>query len=191
MTRRQALAALIVGTSPAADSPASVESLRGRLPSELPPGVAAILARILNQPPSSINTDWFGTMPMLAALQWRRRGIGEVEPFAKAWLAHHRSTKEVAKYTGNRSRVAWAGGIPVTTYAGHFGMSQVCEEMVSQFNDNAARGVARDLAALVLHRTARKRLGLVGHDDTADFAIPDVTFFAVSSLMIGAKIERR
>jgi unsaturated rhamnogalacturonyl hydrolase len=49
--------------------------------------------------------------------------------------------------------------------------------------------VAVDLASIVLHRTARNRLGLLGHDDTADFAIPDVTFFAVSSLMIGALLD--
>jgi rhamnogalacturonyl hydrolase YesR len=30
---------------------------------------------------------------------------------------------------------------------------------------------------------------LVGHDDASDFAIPDVTFFAVSSLMIGALLD--
>ena len=190
MTRRQALGTLMAGTGGAADTSITPESLLHRLPRELPRGVAAILARILNQQPASVNTDWFGTMPMLAALRWRRRGIAEVEPFAKVWLTHHRSTKDVAKYTGNRSRVVWAAGIPLTTYAGHFGMSQVCEEMVAQFKYASARDVARDLAAIVLHRTARNRLGLIGHDDTADFAIPDVTFFAVSTLMIGAVLDQ-
>jgi rhamnogalacturonyl hydrolase YesR len=172
-----------------ANTLASADSLRSRLPRKLPPGVAAMLARLLNQDPSSINTDWFGTMPMLAALRWCRRGIAEVEPFAKAWLTHHRNARDVANYSGNRSRLVWAGGIPLTTYAGHFGVSLPCEEMVAQYNDEAARTVARDLAGIVLHRTARNRLGLIGHDDTADFAIPDVTFFAVSSLMIGSRLD--
>jgi rhamnogalacturonyl hydrolase YesR len=151
--------------------------------------VAAILSRILAQDPSSLNTDWFGTMPLLGALEWRRRGAAEVETFSKAWLGHHLQSKDVAKYAGNRSRAVRAGGIPLTTYAGHFGISQVCEQMFAQFKDERARKVAEDVAGIVLHRTARNRLGLVGHDDTADFAIPDVTFFAVSSLMIGAALD--
>jgi len=155
----------------------------------MPAGAAAILKRVLAQPPSSLNTDWFGTMTLLGALQWCRRGVVEVEPFAKAWLAHHLHTKEVAPYSGNRSRIVWAAGIPLTTYAGHFGISQVCEEMYAQFGDERARKVAQDVADIVLHRTARNRLGLVAHDDTATFAIPDVTFLAVSSLMIGAALD--
>ena len=191
MTRREALALVAAGLSSAATRRGSTDSIRARLPKALPDGVAAILARMLAQDPSSINTDWFGTMPLAGALHWWKRGIGEVEPFAKAWLAHHLRTTETAKYTGNRSRAVSAGGIPVTTYAGHFGISQVCEQMFAQFGDERARKVAEDVAAIVLHRTARNRLGLVGHDDTADFAIPDVTFFAVSSLMIGAALDAR
>lgn len=189
ITRRHALALAAAVGSPIAAMPLSVESVRVRLPKELPRGVAAILARILNQQPSSFNTDWFGTMPLFGALQWRRRGMEEVEPFAKAWLAHHLRTREVAGYSGNRSRVVWAGGIPLSTYAGHFGVSLVCEEMTGQFGDQRARRAAAALAGIVLHRTARNRLGLVGHDDSADFDIPDVTFFAVSALMVGALLD--
>jgi rhamnogalacturonyl hydrolase YesR len=61
--------------------------------------------------------------------------------------------------------------------------------MAAQFQDERAKRVAVELAAIVLHRTARNRLGLIGHDDTAGFAIPDVTFFAVSALMIGAQLH--
>ena len=189
LTRREALALVAAGLCSSASHDVSGQSTASRLPEALPPGVAAILARLLAQNPSSINTDWFGTMPLLGALQWRRRGVAEVEPFCKAWLAHHLQTTEVARYSGNRSRTVVAGGIPLTTYAGHFGMSQVCEQMVVQFQDERARKVAEDIAAIVLHKTARNRIGLVGHDDTADFAIPDVTFFVVSSLMIGAAVD--
>lgn len=125
-------------------------------------------------------------MQVLAALRWHRRGYAEAGPFATAWLVHHLKTTTVAKYSGSRSRPVWAGGLPLTTYAGHFGVSLVCEELVDQLKDTRARRIAIDLADIILHRTARNRLGLVGHDDTAAFAIPDVTFFAVSSLMIGA-----
>src|SRR5215203_948961 len=82
----------------------AAQPTRLRLPGSLPPGVAAILERLLSQPPSSINTDWFGTMPLIGALQWCRRGVKEVEPFVKAWLGHHLQAKEVAQYQGNRAR---------------------------------------------------------------------------------------
>jgi rhamnogalacturonyl hydrolase YesR len=160
------------------------------LPKELPPGIAAILARILSQAPSSLNTDWFGTMPIVGTLMWGRRGITEAEPFVKAWLGYHLDAKDVAKYQGNRSRVVWAGGIPLTTYAGHFGISLVCEEIIRQWKDRRAESIAMEMADIVLHRTARNDLGLIGHDDTADFAIPDVTYFAVSTLMIAAGLDR-
>jgi rhamnogalacturonyl hydrolase YesR len=191
MSRREALALVAAGLSSAATTRGSEQSSRTRLHHALHPGVAAILSRLLAQDPSSLNTDWFGTMPLVGALEWRRRGVAEVEAFSKAWLAHHLQMKDVAKYAGNRSRPVRAGGIPLTTYAGHFGVSQVCEQMFAQFGDERARKVAEGVAAIVLHRTARNRLGLVGHDDTADFAIPDVTFFAVSSLMIGAACDPR
>jgi rhamnogalacturonyl hydrolase YesR len=190
-TRRQVTALPFALMSCAAGAQTTVGSLHERLPRELPPGVAAILARVLNQRPHSVNTDWFGTMPLIGALQWCRRGITEVKAFTEAWLARHLQARQVAAYTGNRSRVVWAGGIPLTTYAGHFGVSQVCEEMTAQFGDARARRVAEELAGVVLHRTARNRLGLIGHDDTSDFAIPDVTFFAVSSLMIGAALDQQ
>jgi rhamnogalacturonyl hydrolase YesR len=190
LTRREAVALACSGVLAGSETCVSVESIGARLPRELPRGVAAALCRVLKQRPESINTDWFGTMPLLGLLQWCRRGVPEGRRISDAWLTHHLQTKEVAGYTGNRSRVVWAGGIPLTTYAGHFGMSQVCEEMVTQFGDSRARRVAQDIAAIVLHRTARNQIGLIGHDDTSDFAIPDVTFFAVSSLMIGAALDR-
>ncbi len=191
ITRREALTLVAAGLSSATAARVGAQSDRAPSKAHMPPGVAAILSRILAQEPSSINTDWFGTMPLVGALQWRKRGASEVEAFAKAWLGHHVRTTDVAKYAGNRSRAVRAGGVPLTTYAGHFGISQVCEQMLVQFQDERARRVAEDVAGIVLHRTARNRLGLVGHDDTADFAIPDVTFFAVSSLMIGAGCDAR
>jgi rhamnogalacturonyl hydrolase YesR len=190
ISRREALA-LIAASLSASTADSAQQARQLRIPSGVPPGVRAILTRLLAQDPGSINTDWFGTMALLGALQWGKRGVAGIEPFAKAWLTHHLRTNEVARYTGNKSRTVWAGGIPLTTYAGHFGMSQVCEEMVAQYHDRRARKVATDVAAIVLHKTARNRIGLVGHDDTAEFAIPDVTFLAVSSLMIGAALDPR
>jgi len=187
MTRREALAVVSTGLFSVRRAQ-ELKPSAGRTLEPPPAGVTGILKRLLAQPPSTINTDWFGTMILVGALRWHHR-VPEVEAFALAWLTHHLNTTDVAPYSGNRSRTVRAGGIPLTTYAGHFGMSQVCEQLVVLFGNQRAREVAVDVANIVLHRTARNRLGLIAHDDTADFAIPDVTFLAVSSLMIGAALD--
>src|SRR2546429_480435 len=69
------------------------------------------------------------------------------------------------------------------------GVTGILKRLLALFGNQRARKVAVDVANIVLHRTARNRLGLIAHDDTADFAIPDVTFLAVSSLMIGAALD--
>lgn len=81
-------------------------------------------------------------MPLVGALHCCRRGIKEVERFASAWLSHHLQTKDVARYQGNAARMVTAGGVPVTTDAGHFGISQVCEEMAARFGDERAGRIA-------------------------------------------------
>src|SRR6059058_6319318 len=74
----------------------------GRTLEPPPAGVTGILKRLLAQPPSTINTDWFGTMILVGALRWHHR-VPEVEAFALAWLTHHLNTTDVAPYSGNRS----------------------------------------------------------------------------------------
>src|SRR5215213_1173757 len=103
MTRRDALALLGAGVRGAVVQTRQPRSIGQRLPGELPPGVAAILERILALPPSSLNTDWFGTMPLVGALQWCRRGVKEVKPLVEAWLDHPLQTRQVAEYHGNRA----------------------------------------------------------------------------------------
>jgi rhamnogalacturonyl hydrolase YesR len=82
-----------------------------------------------------------------------------------------------------------AGGIEITTYCGHFGLAFPCYEMAAQFGDGRAKRIVTEVADIILHRTARNRFGMVGHDDTADFAIPDTTYFVVSPLMLAAALD--
>lgn len=173
----------------AAASPVLFQSVQSRLPAGAPPAVAAVISDSLRLDPSSVNTDWFGTMLMEGLLRWRARGIAEIDGFARTWLQHHLRSGSVAGYSGPKSRVFSAGGIPVTTYAGHFGLALPCYEMARQFNDDRARRVAIDLAGIILHRTARNHLGLVAHDDNARFAIPDTCFFAAEALMKGWRLD--
>ena len=161
----------------------SAEAIRARLPRDAPPGVASIIANTLNGKPSEFNTDWFGTFLVEGLLRWRDRGISEVRPFAIAWLDHHLAARDVAYYSGARGRTVAAGGIPITTYAGHFGLAFPCYEMARQFKDARAARICRGVAEIVLHKTARNRLGMVEHDDSGEFAIPDTCFFAVRALM--------
>jgi rhamnogalacturonyl hydrolase YesR len=127
---------------------------------------------------------------MQGLLQWNRRGISEVRPFAMAWLDHHWQSKTVSQYSGPASRVFHAGNIPITTYAGHYGLSFPCYEMAIQFQEPRARKACLEIARIILHRSSRNRLGLVNHDDNADFAIPDTCYFVVAPLMIASNFDR-
>lgn len=182
VSRREAL---LLGT-PLVMKPAahlSKDAIRARLPRDVPSGVAAIIANTLNDKPQKLNTDWFGTFLMEGLLRWFERGIREVRPFAVAWLDHHLAASNVARYSGARGRTVFAGGIPITTYAGHFGLAFPCYEMARQLEEPRAARICRAVAEIVLHKTARNRLGMVEHDDSGEFAIPDTCFFAIRALM--------
>jgi hypothetical protein len=150
--------------------------------------VSAIISKSLAQDPASINTDWFGTLLMKGLLEWAPLGFPQTREFATRWLSFHARSGRLSAYSGNRSRVVHAGGVAMTTYAGHFGLSFPCYELVTQTGNALARQVCIDVADMILHRTARNRLGLVAHDDTAEFAIPDTCYFAVTALMIASSI---
>jgi rhamnogalacturonyl hydrolase YesR len=126
---------------------------------------------------------------MYGLLKWHARGITEVRDFARAWLDVHLKGSTVAKYSGPKSRIFSAGGVPITTYAGHYGLTFPCYEMATQFGDQRARRICLDIAKIILHQATRNRLGLVAHDDTAEFAIPDTCYFAVSALMFAWRLD--
>jgi len=193
LTRRQILQSTSVFSllpARSLNSDGLAESIQRRLPANLPAGIAAIIAHSLNRDPASINTDWFGSLLMQGLLLWNRRGISEVRPFAKAWLDYQWQSKTVSRYSGPTSRIFQAGNIPITTYAGHYGLSFPCYEMAVQFQEPRARRVCLEIAEIILHRTSRNRLGLVNHDDNADFAIPDTCYFVVASLMMASLFDR-
>lgn len=160
------------------------------LAAELPPGVRAIITSTLARDPATLNTDWFGTVLMQGLLEWHRRGVNEVRGFSAAWLDRHLRSAGVSQYSGATSREAIAGGIHITTYAGHFGLAFPCYEMSVQFDNQKARRVCIDVAKLILHQVARNRLGMVEHDDSGEFAIPDTCYFAVRALMSASVLDR-
>ena len=162
-----------------------------KLPPGLPPGVAAILAGALQRDPASLNTDWFGTMLLHGLLLWSKRGVPQAGPFARAWLDHHLQAKAVSKYSGPRSRTVVAGGVAITTYAGHYGLAFPCYELARQFRDARARAICIDIAKIILHQASRNRFGMVGHDDRAAFAIPDTCYFVAPPLMMASVLDRQ
>ena len=190
LTRRETigcLAALGAGAQPP-----SAESVRRRLPKDVPPGVAAVIANTLRQEPGSLNTDWFGTSLVKGLLEWAGRGVPEGREFAKSWFEHHLAAGGVAPFSGARgSRTVRAGGIAITTYSGHFGLSFPCYELFRQTGNARARQVCLDVASIILHQAARNRLGLVLHDDNAAFTIPDTCYFVVTPLMIAASLDKQ
>ena len=161
------------------------------LPKGVPPGVSAIIARTLAQEPGSLNTDWFGTMLMKGMLEWAQRGVPEAPAFAVRWLDYHLRSDRLAPLSGPKARVFRAGGVYISTYSGTFGLAFPCYEMVRQLGDERARRVCTGVAEVILHRTKRNHLGMVMHDDAADFTIPDVCYFVVTPLMIASVLDAR
>jgi hypothetical protein len=162
-----------------------------RLTAKVPPGVNAIIQNTLHQPPESLNTDWFGTTLLQGLLEWHRRGLSEVKGFAGAWLDHHVRSGTLSRYSGVRSREVVAGGIHITTYAGHFGLAFPCYEMAVQFGDQRAKRACIDVGRIILHQAARNRFGMVEHDDSGGFAIPDTCYFVVRALMNASVLDTR
>jgi hypothetical protein len=193
ISRRQCLQGAAAGAlfpQKASGQPVTLESIGARLPGGLPQGVSAIIVETLRRDPSSINTDWFGSLLIEGLLQWNRRGIPEVRDYSLAWLDHHWNSKMVSRYSGPASRVFPAGKIPITTYAGHYGLAFPCYEMATQFQEPRARQACLDVARTILHCSSRNRLGMVNHDDNAEFAIPDTCYFAVAPLMMASVLDR-
>ncbi len=153
------------------------------------PVESAIIANALKRDPASLNTDWFGTLLVKGLLEWTPRGYPEAGAFARRWLAHHLAAPGVAPFSGKASRVVDAGGIKITTYTGHFGLSFPCWELARQFHDERARRVCLSVAHVILHETARNRFGMVIHSDNDDFTIPDACYFVVTPLMIGYALD--
>jgi rhamnogalacturonyl hydrolase YesR len=194
MTRREALrlvAACALWPQTSRGASVTVESVRNRLPTALPAGVASIIANALNQDPTSFNTDWFGTVLMDGLLRWQPRAFPETRTFAQTWLDYHRKSTGVSKYSGPPSRSFHAGGVELTSYAGQYGISFPCFQLASRFGDDAARAVCIDVADFILHQSARNRLGMVAHDDNAEFAIPDTCYFVAGPLMFASTLSEK
>lgn len=176
-----------VGVAAGVPLAAAQDPLRARLPEGTPAGVSSIIAATLKQDPVSINTDWFGTCLMKGLLDWAPR-LPEVKAFGKKWLDHHLASGRISPYSGARSRPITAGGIHITTYVGHFGLAMPACKVFEFHQDPRAKKVVVDIADIIVHKTARNRLGMTGHDDTSPFAIPDTCYFVVEALSAAARL---
>ncbi len=161
----------------------------GPAPDAAPAVVSAIISRAVKAGPEAWNTDWYGTMLIRGLLDWAPRGFPQNRDFAKSWLDYHLASKTLSRYSGARSRPEQVGGVAITTYAGHFGIAFPCYAMAVEMRDKRARRICLELAEMIACRTSRNRLGMVNHDDSADFAIPDTCYFVAPPLMMAAALE--
>ena len=150
--------------------------------------MAAIIADYLNRDPASLDTDWHSTCPVQGLLHWAARGVPEAHRFASAWLESCGKSAK-ARGGGGGSRTVHAAGVPITTYAGQYGISFPCYEMATQLQDARARQVCLDVARIILHQAGRNHLGMVEHDDESGIWIPDVCYFAAGALMIAYRLD--
>lgn len=160
------------------------------------PGIGRILEHYLNRDPATLNSDWFGTLPVYGLLKWASRGVPQAVPYAQSWLRariEHDSRLDdeafLGSYDGHHSRVVRLRHLPITTYAGFFGVAIACHELHRATGDPLAADVVTDTADTILHRVRRHGNGLVAHDDAWDKAIPDTCFFATEALMRGAAVS--
>jgi hypothetical protein len=128
-------------------------------------------------------------MLLKGMLEWSRSGVPEIRTFAGRWLDFHVNSGRVAPFSGPQSRTVPAGGILITTYTGHFGLAFPCYEMATQLHDERARRVCVNIGKIILHQTKRNHLGMVVHDDAAEFTIPDACYFVVAPLMIASVLD--
>ncbi len=171
--------------------PSGASPRRSREAGATPPPakIRAVLDAALRRTPESFNTDWFGTVMMLGLLRWHRRGGCDARRLARAWLDHHLRRDTVREYSGPPGRIVEVGGVPITTYIGQMGLSAPCYEMAQQFDHERAKRICLDVARVILHQVGRNGRGMVEHDDGGDICIPDTVYFAVSSLMIGYRLD--
>src|SRR5437763_9947209 len=174
----------------------TLQQIRKSLPSELPPGVAAIIKNYYDRDPIAFNTDWAGTMPMWGLTMWAKRGVPGALDYVRAWFEAHLkrdpqlSDEEFFKtYTGHRSRVIRGRQLPFTMYCGLFGLNFPCSELYKQTGDERFKQVCIDVADAILYRVRRNSFGLSAHDDHWEYDIPVAGFFTIEPLMRAAAIE--
>jgi rhamnogalacturonyl hydrolase YesR len=166
-------------------------------PDRVPPNIAALLDRALRVPPERLNTDWFGAGHLEGILRWSGRGHVPARQFAQRWLEFHlqndpKLSDEAYRntYEGPKGRVMRKGPLPHTTYAGNLSVAFPCHALYEQTRHEAARRVCLDVADTILHHTARDGDGMMAHDDGnfTKYRIPDVGYFAVRGMGIGAAL---
>lgn len=174
------------------------ESLRRKLPADVPPGMLSVIARTLQDDPKSYNTDWFGTMVIHGLMRWAERGVIEALDFSKEWFAFHLSRDPglsddefCQTYSGSGGRVIRTGPLPFTTYCGLFGLNFACYPLFKQTGDSRARDVCVSVADAILHHTSRNHLGMVAHADRDPFAIPDACYYVAPPLMLASQLDEK
>lgn len=169
----------------------------------LPPGVQAIIDRILSKDAGFWNTDWDGTMVIESLLGLDGNAVPGALAFAKDWLDFHiehdsKLTDEAFydTFPGPKSRIIRGKYLPFSMYSGFFGLPFPCYEIYKRTGDERAKQICLDVASAILHVSARDQRGLVLHDDgyhpgqkARAFTIPDTMYFVTKALMIASVLD--
>lgn len=161
--------------------------------------VEAVRTQAMSFSADTYNTDWFGNILMSGLLDLNDLIPGnEIKLFVEKWLFHHLTTDSTLsdeefyrQADAPKSRILRDYSLPLTTYAGYFGMSHTCSRLYQISGNKYARQVCIDIGDIILHRCARNNLGLVAHDDSEKpFTIPDVAYFVVPALFIASTMAK-
>lgn len=159
--------------------------------------IQRILLHALQRNPEELNIDWFGTMLISGLLDWYELGYPQVKQFSEKWLSYqleNQKTYTVEEFHaingGCRSRLYYDYQIPISTYAGYFGLGFACYKIYSLTGKKEAGRIVKDVGDCILHRCGRNNLGMVIHDDREEsFTIPDVSYFVSPPLFLAAKLD--
>lgn len=153
--------------------------------------IKALIAKTLQQPYESLNTDWFGTIQAEAILRWAKKGYPEGTQYVENWLNYHiehdnklSDVEYLNTYSGNKARIIRDGVLPFSLYAGTIGVSFPCFVLYQQTKNKEAKNICLTVADAILHYSARDRFGYMAHDDFDYFkwCIPDVGYFSVRGM---------
>ncbi len=172
------------------------EQIRQTLPAELPAGIARIIRNYYERESLAFNTDWAGTMPMWGLMMWAKRGVPGALDCVKTWFEAHlqrdpklSDAEFLNTYSGHKSRVIHGTYLPFTTYCCFYGMIYPLAELFFQTGDQRAKTTCLEIADAMMYRSRRDRYGLMAHDDTWQYFIPDAGFMATLPLMMAAKVD--
>lgn len=162
---------------------------------ELVGPVGELLRETLARPATSYNTDWDGSLVVLAVQEWQHRHSIDSRGLPENWFAghcdvHRGMTDEefLDSYIGVPAPPLRTGPLLFSAYCGTWASAIAAAHV----EDERRESMLSAVADFLLLRAGRSPHGCVYHDAHADFVIPDAVYFAAPTLALaGTALARQ